>query len=202
MLACYMQNATCCVLQSPGYDVHRGGSLSNDGQRQVRAAHSMSDEGPILQPMRGPVTLTEYVYDELKRAIVEGRLKLGVLYPVATLAELLDVSRTPVREALLQLAREGMVKLERSRGVRIVEPRAHEVQDIFVIRRLLEPWAAHEAVIQTRSPRIRQRLLESLGEAFAGMRAAADRDDAQQFWRHDRAFHLAILNASGNQRVA
>ena len=162
----------------------------------------MSDEGPVLQPMRGPVTRSDYVYDELKQAIIEGRLRRGVIYPVATLADLLNVSRTPVREALLQLAREGMVKLERSRGVRIVEPRAQEVQDIFVIRRLLEPWAAREAVLQTRSPRLRQQLLEALEEAFAGMQTAAGREDAQQFWRHDRAFHLAILRASGNQRVA
>lgn len=55
---------------------------------------------------------------------------------------------------------------------------------------------------QARSPRIRRLLLESLGEAFAGLQSAAAREDAQQFWRHDRAFHLAILNASGNQRVA
>ena len=159
-----------------------------------------SDTG--LQPMRGPATLTDYVYEELKKAIVEGRLRREELYAVATLADQLNVSRTPVREALLQLARDGLVRLERSRGVRIVEPRAHDVQEIFVVRRLLEPWAARQADIQTRSPRTRQALVEELQHPFRDMQAAARHDDEQLFWRSDRAFHLAILTAAGNHRVA
>ena len=171
-------------------------------ERQVSSIDAVHDEGLGLQPMRGPATQSDYVYEALRQAIIEGRLKRGVLYPVASLAAEFDLSRTPVREALLQLARDGMVKLERSRGVRILEPPDRDVRDMFVLRQLLEPWAAGQAVVATREPALRERLVAELREAFHGLHEAAAANDEQRFWRFDRAFHYAILQATGNRRVA
>ena len=70
------------------------------------------------------------------------------MHSVGSLAEMLGVSRTPVREALIELASRGMVRFERNRGVRVVETSVHDLDEIFEMRRLLEPPAARKAVEQ------------------------------------------------------
>ena len=78
-------------------------------------------------------------------AIADGRLEPGGRYSVAQLAEQLGISRTPVREALLVLEREGRVRFERNRGVRILETTAADVAEVFELRLLLEVPAAAKA---------------------------------------------------------
>jgi DNA-binding GntR family transcriptional regulator len=69
---------------------------------------------------------------------VDGRLEAGERYSVAQLAERFGVSRTPVREALLVLERQGVVRFERNRGVRVLETTAHDLEEVFALRLLLE----------------------------------------------------------------
>ena len=70
----------------------------------------------------------------------------GSLHSVAELAETLGVSRTPVREALIELASRGMVQFERNRGVRILQTSIHDLEEIFEIRLMLEVPATAQAV--------------------------------------------------------
>ena len=75
---------------------------------------------PALESLSGDrATLTSRALDALRAAIVDGRLEAGERYSVAQLAERFGVSRTPVREALLVLERQGVVRLERNLGVRV-----------------------------------------------------------------------------------
>ena len=66
-------------------------------------------------------------------------------YSVYQLADLLDVSRSPVREALLRLAEAGLVQINRNRGFRVVIPQARDIEEIIDIRLALEPAAARRA---------------------------------------------------------
>ncbi len=71
---------------------------------------SNTDDGDgRLTPLAHEQTLTQRAYDAVRRGILAGDLENGELYSVQTLATMLDVSRTPVREALLQLERDGAV---------------------------------------------------------------------------------------------
>jgi len=133
-----------------------------------------------LDPIAAPQTLATHARTAVLAAIGDGRLEPGTLHSVAQLAEQLGVSRTPVREALLMLEREGRVRFERNRGVRITVPTAHDVAEVFELRLLLEVPAAAKAC----------------GTVDTGaLRAALDEGDGERF-------HEEILLAAGNRRLA
>jgi DNA-binding GntR family transcriptional regulator len=159
-----------------------------------------TDEGPTrggLGPITAPRSRTDQVLRVLTDAIVEGRLVPGTLHSVGSLAEQLGVSRTPVREALIQLSRRGMVGFERNRGVRILETTIHDLEEIFEIRLWIEPPATRQAV-----PRLGSREAEAIRKHLEAMHIAARHGLLAEMWRHDRALHRTIVQSSGNLRAA
>lgn len=152
--------------------------------------------GPVKQ-VRHSSTVNSQVLDALRAAVITGELPAGTLHSVATLAGQLGVSRTPVREALIKLAQQGMVRFERNRGVRILQTSLHDLEEVFALRLLLEVPATRRAV----------RLLtpsagRELRQVFAAMEKAAAADDEFRMWERDRRFHRILLEASGNGRLA
>jgi len=141
-------------------------------------------------------TLTDRAVAAIRAAIVDGRLRAGELYSVARLAERLQVSRTPVREALLLLERQGMVRFERNRGARVLESSAHDLDEVFTLRLLLEVPAARRA-----AELMGERELEQLAEILAAMREHVGDSDEHVFMTHDRRFHELLLAAAGNRRL-
>lgn len=133
----------------------------------------------------------------IRASIIGGELAPGELYSVADLAETLEVSRTPVREALIELATRGMVRFERNRGVRILGTSINDLEQIFEIRLLLEVPAARQAV-----SRMRPDDVKALRGQLASMERAAESGDVARLWVHDRQFHRALMVASGNRRLA
>ena len=121
----------------------------------------------------------------------------GSLHSVAELAETLGVSRTPVREALIELASRGMVQFERNRGVRILQTSIHDLEEIFEMRLMLEVPATAQAVARMSPAEIR-----ALRSQLALMEQAAAAGDESRLWTHDRGFHHMLLAASGNRRLA
>src|SRR5258705_13910993 len=74
----------------------------------------------------------------VRSAVDDGRMTPGVKYSVYQLAEALGISRTPVREALLQLEQGGLIRFEQRQGFRILLPDPKEIADIFAVRLSLE----------------------------------------------------------------
>jgi DNA-binding GntR family transcriptional regulator len=90
-----------------------------------------------------------------------------------------------------------MVRFERNRGVRILESTAHDLDEVFTLRLLLEVPAARRAA-ELAGP-------EELAALETELRAMAERmadDDEPGFMRHDKAFHDVLLRATGNRRIA
>jgi len=83
-------------------------------------------------------TLTDAVYDLLRRAIIEQALKPGMRLPEDTVGEQFGVSRTIVRHALVRLENEGLVITRRNRGAFVAEPSLEEAQYVFEVRHCLE----------------------------------------------------------------
>lgn len=146
---------------------------------------------------RRHATLTDRATDQLRGAIVDGRLRAGELYSVAQLADQLGVSRTPVREALLLLERQGMVRFERNRGARVLESSARDLDEIFALRLMLEVPAARTAAAS-----MGERQVAAVEVELAAMGARLDPPDEAAFMAHDRRFHALLLEAAGNQRLA
>ena len=143
------------------------------------------------------VNRSEEAHAILREAMSSGRMSPGQIHSVQALAKQLGVSRTPVREALLQLARQGLVEPVRNRGFLVVERSLQDVRDIFEIRLLLEPAAARAAARRASAGAV-----DEVQAHYHEMTAAARAGDTDTMWKHDRAFHLAILEASGNSRLA
>lgn len=162
----------------------------------------MSGSGEIaLDPLRANdrdrrSTLTDRATDALRAAIVDGRLQAGELYSVAQLAEQLGVSRTPAREALLLLERQGMVRFERNRGARVLETSARDLDEIFALRLMLEVPAAEQA-----ATRLGPEGIAEVEAALTAMERQLDPPDETAFMAHDRVFHELLLRASGNERL-
>lgn len=150
-----------------------------------------------MKQIRQTSTVNAQVLDALRAAVITGELSPGTLHSVHTLAGQLGVSRTPVREALIKLAQQGMVRFERNRGVRILQTSPHDLEEIFALRLLLEPPAARRAVLLGAPATPRE-----LCAVFAAMEKAALADDEYRMWEHDRRFHRVLLEASGNGRLA
>ncbi|MGD2186046.1 MAG: GntR family transcriptional regulator, partial [Desulfobacterales bacterium] len=94
---------------------------------------------PII-PISRSKSLKEQAYDKLKELIITGALEPGTLHNEKRLAEALGVSRTPVREALLELSREGMVAFVPGKGVEIFRFTTQQVREVFEIRRIIEGY--------------------------------------------------------------
>ncbi len=147
-----------------------------------------------VNPVEPDERLTQRAYVEIRGAILAGRLRPGSMTSVRTLSEALGISRTPVREALVELANDKLVAFERNRGVRILETQVHDVEEIFELRLLIEV-----PTIATAIARSGPDLIEELRAHLDEMRAHLD--DETEFMHHDWLFHRSLLEATGNERL-
>jgi len=150
-----------------------------------------------LKEIKADPSITDRVRESIREAIIDGRLAPGSLHSVQSLASSFGVSRTPVREALIDLEGRGMVEFERNRGVRILQTSIHDLEEILSLRILLEVPAAHRAAEQ--AP---EETAAALSDELQAMRKAARDRDEMTMMAHDRRFHEIINEASGNSRLA
>jgi DNA-binding GntR family transcriptional regulator len=137
--------------------------------------------------------LAERVYRELKDDILRCVLRPGQAVYEGELSARYGVSKTPIREALNTLRQEGYVEVMPRRGYLIAPISLQDVQQILALRLILEPAAAELAALRVSGEELRQ------------LRRLAQRSSRTNQAEHsppDRAFHLAVAEASGNPRLA
>lgn len=139
-------------------------------------------------------TAHEFARNVLRRAILTGELRGGSRLVQADLASMLEVSTTPVREALRDLASEGLIRFDPHRGAVVQELSGEELREIYMIREILEPFALRLAVPKV-TPELLGRL-RGLHEMMASEPHSAEWVDA------NRNFHLAIYEAAGVPRLS
>ncbi|WP_433465987.1 GntR family transcriptional regulator [Spirillospora sp. CA-128828] len=140
---------------------------------------------------------TDTAYDAVRQMILSGAAEAGSRLGEAELAETLGLSRTPVREALQRLGSDGLVEVLPHRGARVVQWTRADIEEIFELRALLEPYAAARAA--SRAPG--QEVLDDLHERCDAMEQAASAGDPRRVARLNSAFHAAVIEASGNRRL-
>ena len=140
-------------------------------------------------------TLARRAYQAIRLAIMHGELQTGRLYSEAHLAQLLEVSRTPAREALRQLAAEGLVEIEPQRGFRLRTISRSEQIEFFCLRDLLEGY-----VVRTIGARVDPEELVPLEEIVEQQRRVIA--DQVEFINLDEQFHLAMARIAGLTRTA
>jgi DNA-binding GntR family transcriptional regulator len=145
-----------------------------------------------------PLNMRQQIHSQIKAMLISGELAPGELCSVYQLAEMFGVSRTPVREALLQLTREGLLQVERNRGFRVVVSSPEDLDNISEIRMLLEvPAMVKVATLQP--PPVQQ--FERARAIYERMLAAAKQRDLRKFIQADTDFHMHLISLTGNKRL-
>ena len=129
----------------------------------------------------------DQIYAALKQALMTGDLKPGEALAVSEVAEIFSVSAMPVREAILKLAGEGLLKNERKKAARAPELSLKEFREISTIRGAVEGLAVKHAV-----PNLQPSDIDGLERLNAGVRKAALDGQLRQYLRLNHDFHFTI----------
>ncbi|MFI2645194.1 GntR family transcriptional regulator [Streptomyces sp. NPDC018610] len=140
--------------------------------------------------------LRDQVADALRAALIAGELRPGVIYSAPTLAAELGVSATPVREAMLDLAREGLVEAVRNKGFRITEMTDRDLDEFTEIRTLIEVPTVGRVTATAGTEQ-----LEALRPLAQQIVTAARKGDVLGYLEADHRFHLELLGLAGNDRL-
>ncbi|MGX2996059.1 GntR family transcriptional regulator [Streptomyces sp. JNUCC 64] len=143
-------------------------------------------------PVRRPPA-ADRVYQHVKQAVLDRRYEGGTLLTEGELAEAVGVSRTPVREALLRLEAEELIRLYPKKGALVLPVSAREIADVVETRLLVEEHAVRKAV--PAPPALLERLAGLLAEQREHAAAGRYADAAVS----DRRFHLEIVRSGGNE---
>jgi len=145
----------------------------------------------VLHDLKPPPTLTETALQAIKESIVYKVLKPGVLYTELAIAKQLGISKTPVREALINLSSRGFVTIIPRKGFQVNQLSESNIEEIFEFRVSLEEF-------------IVKRVIENLDEAsLEKLESILDRsettEDKKDFLKLDKEFHSYLALLSGNR---
>lgn len=140
--------------------------------------------------------LRDQVAHALRAALVAGELRPGTIYSAPGLAADFGVSATPVREAMLDLAREGLVEPVRNKGFRITEVSERDLDQYTELRAMIEIPTVGK-VTQLATPE----RLEELRPIAEEIVVCARNHDLIGYLDADRRFHLTLLGLAGNDRL-
>lgn len=146
-----------------------------------------SETKPVLPPTRAKV-----VAAELRREIQRGQIPAGSPLRQVEIAERYGVSTTPVREAFLTLAKEGLVRHDAHRGVIVFAPSVEELREIYEMRAVLEPLATKIAASKMGTDAI---------EELEGILAKMQNAKAFEYSDLNRQLHTTIYAAAERPRL-
>ena len=161
---------------------------------------SVSFGVPTQQPINLSRTLPQQVYENLKSLILEQKLKPGQRLKIDDLKQHFAVSTTPIREALMVLAKEGLVLFKPHAGYYVAKPSVKEIGDAFEIRKIFETYAVAAAIeVAKKNPQqwkifLREfRVLKNSEPLDLSLDAKAKSLDEQ--------LHRVLVSATGNQML-
>ena len=146
-----------------------------------------------ISPLKKPETLKEMAYTRIRGLFSSGQLTCSDIISANQYAEDLQVSRTPVREALLQLASEGFLVAVDGRGYKIKDFSAKEIHDLFEARRIIETYIVRQLVGS-----LSEADFAFLHRSLESMKALLEHEDPSQFLKPDEEFHLSLVQRHDN----
>lgn len=141
-------------------------------------------------------TLPDQIANQLRRDILRGVLAPGATIKERDNAADLGVSRTPMREAIRILAKEGLLQLRPARSPIVANPSWKEISDCIDVVRALEQLSGSQACERASDDEI-----EAIAQIQARMEAESDTMDEVELFEIDMAFHVAIVQASHNSAL-
>lgn len=148
---------------------------------------------------RSATTAVAQVYEAIKQRILDGRYQPHEYIRETSVAKELDVSRTPVREALRELVTEGWLEAIPHHGARVSAWTEKDAQEVFEIRLLLEPLAIHKATQHIQPTQLRH--LQQLATRMELLAEQASDTARNEIAALNHEFHRELIRASGSQRL-
>ena len=149
-----------------------------------------------FQPMMESRPIREIAYEVLKKAIITGEIPAGERIVETDYADRLHISRTPLREALRKLERDGLVEYVMRRGVVVRAFTIEDVREIYTIRNALEMLTL-PSIIENATPED----IASLREKLAEMDKLQEKDDVEGLSPLAREFHWQLTYISQQKRI-
>lgn len=162
-----------------------------------RTPLSSRGAAPVIEDEGEDLTLTDKAYRQLEELIATLQLPPGTVLSELTLAQKLNIGRTPIREALQRLARDGLVVVLPRRGVLVSDINLRTQLRLLETRRVLERLMAELA-----AERATDEECATFAEMAEGMRRAAERADDIEFMRLDRQLNALVAQAARNEFAA
>jgi len=175
----------------------RSGVTAEPRQKTPRAVTTAVKASEKPAP-RGRAPFSEQAYQDLRARILDNRMPSGEQFTEEQLAALLEMSRTPVREAMLRLEKEGLVEVRPRHGMRIRPLSVNDVREIYEVLTGLESTAA--ALAAQREDQ--GDYVQQMRSAIKDMDKALKRDDRRSWAAADERFHTALVEAAGNARIS
>jgi DNA-binding GntR family transcriptional regulator len=147
----------------------------------------------LISPIERPETLKDSAYNGIKLLLISGDYDHDKIFSANQLAETLHVSRTPVREALLQLTNEGYLIPVGGRGFKVREFSQKEIQDFFETRKMIE---CH--VIESVADHLTVQDFKHLEGIIEKMSRFGEKGKANEFLEADKEFHLYLIHRHDN----
>ncbi len=138
-------------------------------------------------------TLKNQVYDYLKEQIIIGVYKPGERLVEEKISTELNVSRSPIREAIQMLEKDGLLNVKKQGGVTVIQPSIDDYQYLYECRKELESLAAFLAAQRRTALQ-----LEQIRNAYLKMGKISTQDDLKNVYEANRCFHQSIVEASDN----
>lgn len=149
-----------------------------------------------FQPMMESRPIREIAYEVLKQAIITGQIPAGERIVETDYADRLHISRTPLREALRKLERDGLVEYVLRRGVVVRAFTMEDVEEIYTIRNSLEMLTL-PAIIEKAT----EENIQGLKERLRAMDEVLERGDIETLSPMARAFHTELTGICGQHRI-
>lgn len=150
----------------------------------------------MLKKISQSETLADRAYREIKQAIIQSKFLPGDPLPEETIASMLGISRTPLRNAIARLAYDGLVEIETGKIARVAVVSQKDCEDFLKLRRVLEVFSAEEAV-----PYVTDDFIKSLEDLMVEQKEAIDDKDFYHYIELDFQFHVTIAQISRNQKL-
>jgi DNA-binding GntR family transcriptional regulator len=147
----------------------------------------------MIRPIAPQPSLTEIAADRIRDAIISGALQLGENISEDRLVARLEISRTPIRDAMALLSKEGLVTVRPKRGTFVFETSPEDIGAICVYREVLETQGMRIALETARAPFLRE-----LDAIVSAMERALEGDATQDYTRLDTRFHQCAFDFCGN----
>jgi DNA-binding GntR family transcriptional regulator len=159
--------------------------------RTARLGNLDARGGPPRAQTKG-----EFALEVLRSSIIDADFQPGQRLHIEELADQLQMSETPIREALRQLQVEGLVSFLPHRGILVAETTPDEMRVVFLMRQALETLAVRLA-----APRMTGEDLRRLQQIHRKLLKAGERNDVLEFRRFNREFHVTVYRLAGSDQL-